>query len=105
PLWASFYTGLNGAALTKYATDSPHNNATSGNNTLTVTGFPVTDGATYAWNALASNGVVTSDAKYGRPATCYFRVDATSPTSTGVASVDFPAQGGGKVANQSGTFT
>lgn len=104
-LWANYYIGVDGGPLNAYGTESPHNTAQSGNNILTVTGFPVADGDVYSWNAHASNGTVDSDMKYGRPAPCYFRVDATSPTETGVSSTDFPQQGGGMVAGQTGAFT
>lgn len=104
-LWANYYIGVNGGALNAYATASAHVTAQSGNNVLTVTGYPVSDGNVYSWNAHASNGTVDSDMKYGRPAACYFRVDATSPTENGVTSTSFPQQGGGMVAGQTGTFT
>jgi hypothetical protein len=108
-LWADYYIGIDTTTLTTYPTESPHNAAQPGANRLTLAGYPVADGRTYAWAAHSSNGTVDSGhnvAGAGLSATCYFRVDATSPTAGAATSTDFPAAGGGtRTQNQAGTFT
>jgi Concanavalin A-like lectin/glucanases superfamily len=108
-LWADYYIGIDTSTLTVYPRESPHNAAQPGNNTLTLTGYPVADGSTYAWAAHSSNGTVDSGHNVsgaGLSPPCYFRVDATSPAAGTPSSTDFPANGGGtKTQNQAGTFT
>ncbi|MYV99358.1 hypothetical protein [Streptomyces sp. SID3343] len=66
-----------------------------------VPGSTFVDGKTYAWNARAG---VATDPGQDVAAGCTFTVDATAPSVPTVSSSDFPVNGGGKYAGQSGVF-
>ncbi|MGW1868166.1 RICIN domain-containing protein [Streptomyces mauvecolor] len=88
----------NGNSTTNFATGW----ASGGD--ATVSAGALVDGHRYGWQALTTDGTLTSDVS----GSCYFLVDRTPPTAA-VTSTDFPASGTlnaqPKYAGQPGIFT